>query len=229
MTYIRPLTFLTFCFFFAGSVAAQSPGKAQQLAERVNEVYQIPFASKGNQLELAVANIGSEKMDEVEVIATNVPQWLRLDIPSLRLTDINPSGEDYALFDFSVEREAKIGESSLLSFEIRSGDDVIGKKEFLLAVQAPTEVKLDQNYPNPFNGQTKIGFDIIHEGRVQIAVYDMLGRQVTFLVDEELEPGHHVQEWDGGLLASGIYFYVLKASGVDGAVELRRNKMILVK
>lgn len=229
MTYIRPLPFIVFCFLVAGSVAAQAPSKSQQLAEQINEVYQIPFSSEGNQLELAVANVGAENMDEVEVVATAVPEWLKLDKQRVRLTDIDPSGEDYALFDFSIDREAEVGESRLLLFEIRSGTNVIGQKEFLLAVQAPDEVKLDQNYPNPFSSQTKIGFDVTQESRVQIAVYDMLGRQVTLLVDEDLAPGHHIKEWDGSLLASGIYFYVLKANGTDDTVEFRRNKMILVR
>ena len=227
MTYTRPLTLLVFFLFVTTCVTAQSSNK--QLAEKVNEAYQIPFASQGNQLELAVANVGAEQMNEIEVVAISVPDWLNLDTQSITLTGIDPSSEDFAVFDFSVDREAEVGESRLLSFEIRSGTNVIGKKEFLLAVQAPQEVKLDQNYPNPFSGQTRIGFDVPQEGRVQIAVYDMLGRQVTQLVDEAMAPGHHVEEWDGGLLASGIYFYVLKASSQDGTVELRRNKMILVK
>ena len=160
---MRPLTLIIFCFLFAGNSVAQSFNKNQNLARKVGEIYQIPFASEGNQLELAVANIGIAAMEQVEVIATLVPQWLKLDRSSITLSSIDPGKEEYALFDFSVEREANVGEGSILSFEIRSGSDVIGKKEFVLAVQAPQEVKLDQNYPNPFSSQTKIGFDVTHK------------------------------------------------------------------
>ena len=225
----RPIIFITLYFCITGNAAAQSQASVQQVATVINEVYQIPFASEGNQIELAVSNVGVEVMEQVEVVATVVPEWLNLHAGSITLGGIEASGEGYALFDFSVDREALVGESSRLAFEIRTGVEVIGQKEFVLAVAAPDKVQLDQNYPNPFATQTMIGFDVVQEGPVYIVVYDMLGREVEQVMNEPLEPGHHVVEWDGSSLASGIYFYVLKAHSTDGNVELRRNKMMLVK
>lgn len=176
------------CMAAPSNINAQS--SKTSVASKIEGVYQIPFASEGNKLELGVSNIGTETMELVEVIATLVPPWLKLEKRNITLTGIEANNEGLALFDFSVDREAEVGESRLLSFEIRSGTEVIGRKEFSLAVQPPEEVVLDQNYPNPFSSQTKIGFDVSEKGRVQIAIYDILGREVSRVIDEELTPGH---------------------------------------
>lgn len=73
---------------------------------------------------------------------------------------------------------------------------------------------LHQNYPNPFNPITKIKFDIPYIGQrhafdTKIIIYDMLGREITTLVNEQLKPGSYEVNWDGTGFASGVYFYSL--------------------
>ena len=69
----------------------------------------------------------------------------------------------------------------------------------------PGVVFLDQNYPNPFNPSTKIGFQIPDYGLVSLKVYDLLGREVATLVNEEMSPGTYTRTLDGKNLAAGIY------------------------
>jgi hypothetical protein len=71
------------------------------------------------------------------------------------------------------------------------------------------EVELSQNYPNPFNPVSTIEYSIPTAGSVMLKVYDILGREVTTLVNREQNAGKHSVKFDGANLASGIYFYVL--------------------
>ncbi|MCA9733337.1 family 10 glycosylhydrolase [candidate division KSB1 bacterium] len=88
----------------------------------------------------------------------------------------------------------------------------------------PGEYHLWQNYPNPFNPTTSIAFDLAEEGNVVLVVYDLLGREVTTLVDEVRMPGHYTVIFDGSRLASGTYIYRLMVNGI-----LRSKRMLLVK
>ncbi len=71
--------------------------------------------------------------------------------------------------------------------------------------------RLDQNYPNPFNPSTTIRYRIPASGLVTLKVYDILGREVMILTDERQFSGYHEVIFNAGNLASGIYFYQLKA------------------
>jgi hypothetical protein len=75
---------------------------------------------------------------------------------------------------------------------------------------------LSQNYPNPFNPSTTIRFDLPSAARVSLAVYDLTGRLVERLLDRTFEAGSFTIPWTADV-ASGVYYYRLEASGVDGA------------
>lgn len=77
--------------------------------------------------------------------------------------------------------------------------------------ETPKEYKLLQNYPNPFNPSTTISYQIPSQGRVTLKVYDLLGREVATLVNEELKPGSYGTTWDAAGFASGVYFYRLQS------------------
>jgi hypothetical protein len=93
---------------------------------------------------------------------------------------------------------------------------------------------LRQNFPNPFNPGTHISYLIPVESDVTIAVYDIIGREVTTLVQGRLQRGNYQAEWDGkdrrGVpVAAGVYIYRLVAAGVDGNQSVISNKMLLVR
>ncbi|MBC7187696.1 MAG: T9SS type A sorting domain-containing protein [Calditrichaeota bacterium] len=82
----------------------------------------------------------------------------------------------------------------------------------------PGQFFLGQNFPNPFNPRTWIQFSVPQNQRVQLRVYDTLGREVATLVDGTRPAGTHTVVFDGSRLSSGVYFYVL-TSGQERAVR----------
>lgn len=84
----------------------------------------------------------------------------------------------------------------------------------------PLNFVLSQNYPNPFNPSTNIRFRIPSSVFVTLKVYDILGREVATLVNEQLTPGGHETTFDGAGLASGVYFYQLHAGESSQAKRL---------
>lgn len=79
----------------------------------------------------------------------------------------------------------------------------------------PNEFTLFQNYPNPFNPKTVISYQLPVASKVSLKVYDVLGREVATLVNEESPAGHHIRQWNAGHMASGVYFYRLSAVPSD--------------
>ncbi len=88
----------------------------------------------------------------------------------------------------------------------------------------PTQIALSQNYPNPFNPSTVIRFELPSSQNVKLAVYDLLGREISVLVNESMNAGTHAITFDASALSSGVYVYRLEA----GAYSITR-KMTLVK
>ncbi|MDZ7723834.1 MAG: T9SS type A sorting domain-containing protein [candidate division KSB1 bacterium] len=77
--------------------------------------------------------------------------------------------------------------------------------------ELPQEYALNQNYPNPFNPSTTIEFALPKSGKVNLVVYDIMGRTVANLVQDSMEAGHHKITFDASKLTSGVYFYKLSA------------------
>lgn len=75
----------------------------------------------------------------------------------------------------------------------------------------PFAFAVDQNFPNPFNPSTTIKYDLPRTSHVSLSVYDMLGREVATLLNEEKSAGTHTVQWDASGIASGVYFYRIKA------------------
>lgn len=97
--------------------------------------------------------------------------------------------------------------------------DVLGVKEFSLA----------QNYPNPFNPTTTLSFNLAVDSKVSLKIFDVLGQEVITLLNETKSAGTHNVTFDAGKLNSGVYFYRIDASGVDGQKFTDVKKMILNK
>jgi len=97
-------------------------------------------------------------------------------------------------------------------------------------IAVPLEFSLEQNYPNPFNPSTKINYSIPVNSFVQLKIYDLLGREVAILVNEEKQAGVYEVEFnsqqttDNKQLPSGVYYYQLKAGEF-----IQTRKMLLLK
>ena len=88
----------------------------------------------------------------------------------------------------------------------------------------PNKFFLYQNYPNPFNPSTKIKYSIPHSSFVTLKVYDLLGKEVAILVNEEKPVGYYEIEFNGNNLSSGIYFYSMETGNFSDT-----KKLILIK
>ncbi|HSP87144.1 MAG TPA: PKD domain-containing protein [Ignavibacteriaceae bacterium] len=93
----------------------------------------------------------------------------------------------------------------------------------------PKEFSLSQNYPNPFNPTTKINYSLAVDSRVTLGIYNLLGQQVSLLVNKEMTAGKYDLDFDAGKLTSGTYFYRIEAVGKDGKSYTSTKKMLLVK
>jgi len=91
-------------------------------------------------------------------------------------------------------------------------------------ISVPDKYELSQNYPNPFNPVTKINFQIPEKIKVTLKIYDITGKEVEELVNEELASGIYTKEFSGVKLSSGIYFYKIVAGDFKSV-----KKMVLVK
>ncbi|NCQ17689.1 MAG: hypothetical protein COZ80_08360 [Ignavibacteria bacterium CG_4_8_14_3_um_filter_37_9] len=88
----------------------------------------------------------------------------------------------------------------------------------------PVRFALYQNYPNPFNSSTKIKYSIPNSAKVSIKVYDVLGKEVTTLMNEFQNTGTHEIEFDASKLSSGLYFY-----RIISGIYSETRKMILLR
>ena len=96
---------------------------------------------------------------------------------------------------------------------------IIGKNE-----KRPLSFLLNQNYPNPFNPSTTINYRIAKAGKIVLKIYDLLGKEVNTLVDENKPSGSYSVAFNASNLPSGIYIYALRSDGFAS-----NNKMILLK
>ncbi|RPI12686.1 MAG: T9SS C-terminal target domain-containing protein [Ignavibacteriae bacterium] len=91
--------------------------------------------------------------------------------------------------------------------------------------EIPNEFILFQNYPNPFNPATTIKYQVRTSSLINLSVFDIIGREVAALVNENLKPGTYSISFDGSNLSSGVYYYRLTSDGV----MIDTKKMVMIK
>ena len=167
-------------------------------------------------------------------IKTDILFGLSVDIKEFHNQSFIP-GSDYKLakgfgFYYRVSSEFSWSMSKLVYAEIdgkKYGKTITPVKTILPGI--PFDYKLYQNYPNPFNPSTTISYQLAAHGQVKLNVYDILGNEITTLVNEQKSAGNYQISWDGTdklgkKVTSGIYFYRLNT---DNFVQTK--KMIVLK
>jgi lysophospholipase L1-like esterase len=145
--------------------------------------------------------------------------WTDLANEDGRINDLYDSGDGIHLNDaghkilFERVVSAEVYEQTILPTSVA--------EQF---VELPQNFSLEQNYPNPFNPVTHIKFNLPRDANVILRVYDVLGQEVSKLVNGNLSAGIHIYDWDASNFSSGTYFYILKA---DDYFQLK--KMLLLK
>lgn len=136
----------------------------------------------------------------------------------------------------------KIGENYWITgYAVGDSGTIAKYKELYLVTETesvqniiPESFSLKQNYPNPFNPNTTIEFSLPVASDVELTVFNVLGQQVATLIQGQRSAGNHSATWNafdshGVKVSSGIYFYVLKAKGVENEDNLQIKKMVLLK
>jgi hypothetical protein len=120
-------------------------------------------------------------------------------------------------------------EGYIFLYLIRAYVSVIGSRINEPIELIPSTYSLGQNYPNPFNPETVISFNMPKSGSVQIKIYDVLGKEIRTLINEERNAGKHNIYWNatdyyGRRVSSGVYFYTISADNF-----FQTKKMVLMK
>ncbi len=182
--------------------------------------------------------VGTANMDRV----TPIPPSIEGNSPRVYLF-VDGWKATGALFESTVDCELKISDEATIRIKNLPEDISIyldnepidsereitpGTYKLSLGV-LPRKFALYQNAPNPFNPTTSITFDIPEKADVSLEVYDLLGRRVEMLVDEEMRAGSYRVTWDGRdasgrEVPSGVYFYRIKAGD-----DVANRRMLLIK
>ena len=131
---------------------------------------------------------------------------------------------DFSYFNNGTKRLLRAATHGRSAFEINLNDILtdISSKEILTS--APNTFSLEQNYPNPFNPATIIKFSVPEKSFVTLKVFDVLGKEVQTLVDEEKAEGIYEVTFEASSLASGMYLYQLKSNDYTST-----KKMVMLK
>jgi len=113
-----------------------------------------------------------------------------------------------------------VGDSGLVLRTTTGGTTFIKN----ICAEIPSEHSLSQNYPNPFNPETRIRYSIKMSAPVTLKVYDVLGKEVRTLVNENQAPGTYEAVFDASRIPSGVYYYRLTAEGYS-----ETRKMVVIK
>ena len=88
----------------------------------------------------------------------------------------------------------------------------------------PLEYSLSQNYPNPFNPSTIIEYQLPNDAKISVKIYNILGQEITTLVDRDMKAGYYSFRWDTHNVATGVYFYRLRTKDF-----VQTKKMLLLR
>jgi len=192
-------------------------------------VPEVPFASEENAVRLVLANQVADSVASVYVNLTEKPSWVRLQPRQMSLSGLPEGTERPVRFGFSVTEDAPVGTPTALRFTITAAGDTIGRETVRFRVGAPAELELKGNAPNPFREQTRIRYTLPEPANVTVRVYDLLGRRVARLKQGRRQTGLQTIQWTPKNVASGTYFYRVKATPPNGDPLIADGRMTIVR
>jgi len=150
--------------------------------------------------------------------------YKQFSVPIYYATSATPDSAFISIYIVGTSRNsqaATVGSTFLIDDLAFSGNASAVSEE---TGSLPNAFVLEQNYPNPFNPTTTISFSLPTRSSVSLKVFDMLGREVSTIVSEEMSAGSYARQWNASAFASGIYFYRLQAGSF-----VQTRKLVLVK
>jgi photosystem II stability/assembly factor-like uncharacterized protein len=192
------------------------------------DIGSVPFA-----LNLTVDNsgvlwgvfVGSNVNKGVYFTTNNGASWKYVGLTGVGIKYLNAVDDSVTTFNKTS------GSSLSLVYAVTFVDGIYGFTTSTIPTTVHTEhsmnvqtYELFQNYPNPFNPTTNISFILPIQSRVTLKIFDILGREITTLLNEEKKEGTYLIPFNGTLLASGVYFYRLQAGSF-----VQTKKLLLQK
>jgi hypothetical protein len=174
-------------------------------------------ATEMNNKGFEIERLQDSKIERLKDLPTGQAGWLKIGFVNGHGTTTEPNS--YSFIDESIQ-------SGKYQYRLKQ-IDFDGSFEYSDIVEvdiAPSTYSLSQNYPNPFNPSTTIKYSISNAGIVTLKEFDVLGKEVATLVNEEKPAGNYEVEFDGRELTSGVYFYQLKSGEF-----IQTKKMLLLK
>ncbi|HSD62690.1 MAG TPA: T9SS type A sorting domain-containing protein [Ignavibacteriaceae bacterium] len=202
---------------------------AQTVAQS-STVYDVQPGTKNNKINLTVANVSeTNPLENIKIKPIGFPEGIIVfKTTSNLIKQIDPQKESDVVFEFDVNRNAPAGTKDTLRFSITGDNNVFAQKEIILNFTTPNEYRLEQNFPNPFNPTTKIQYQLPFNSKVTLKVYDILGEEVSTLVNEVQDAGYKEILFNGSNYSSGIYIYRITAQN-NGNTFTSIKKMVMVK
>lgn len=194
--------------------------------------YNIQPGVKNNKIILQLSNISTtEKTNNIAIKLIKSSNRLKFNQTEQTVENITEGTEKEASFSFDVDYNIKTTEADTIEFMITDNRSIYQTKQFILQYSVPTEYKLEQNYPNPFNPSTKIRYSIPRSTEyysvlqnVTLKIYDILGNELTTLVNEQKAPGYYEVDFNASSFASGVYIYRLQSGSF-----ISTKKMLMIK
>ncbi len=195
-------------------------------------VHSVPANSKGNQLIFTIANASQTiAAQDVQVRVVKYPSAIVFTLSRQTISLLAARNEIDVQFTFDVSRPATVNTTDTMEFLISDKNGTTWKKLVTVMYEAPATYALEQNFPNPFNPITTIYYQLPIEGKVTLKVYDVLGREIKTLVDEQQQAGYREARFDASNLSNGVYFYRLQVSPTEKPSKAFASvrKMLLLK
>lgn len=200
-------------------------------------LYFVEPGTKLNTITLEVTNKSGRPLNDLQLAVEKLPSWIKIADQRIGKQRVGMDSTVNVTISFDVATSGKAGKASPqagekenISIVLSSGFTRLMQKNILVTIASPQTYELNQNYPNPFNPTTTIKYQLPIASRVSLKVFDVLGREVTTLVNEEQAAGYFETRFDASNVASGVYFYRLEGKATDGSGSFRQvRRLMLIK
>jgi hypothetical protein len=196
--------------------------------------YSAPIYIKGSTYVLVMKykwNTGSTTDDEVSLYVFNTPVIPATEPPVATVGPVPSSTADANNIGRIAVRQSTPASAAagridgILAFN--NWNELVTNVSTVSTVA--DKFSLSQNYPNPFNPTTTIRFSLPTSGVTSLKVYDIMGKEVSNLVEANMNAGEYTTQLNASNLSSGMYFYKLEFAGANGQNFSEQKKLMLVK
>lgn len=186
---------------------------------RLNPVSEAQLQVGGGEMKITsdgeIAGFEISFQGDLVITSSNLPDGWLVDHSDTRLVGVNTNG--------SETEDILLYYTGLVQVETMLTADWSGNGVFAVVNSIPDEFALSAAYPNPFNPVTTVDFSLPEDSRLEIIVYDAMGREITSLFSGNMPAGYHSMNWDASGQASGVYIIRL----ITETVTESRKVMLL--